>query len=331
MAHGKPLISPAHAYRRADDLAVVSCFFNSQDYQSKQEALEVFSKAMRSSGIPLYMAGATLGGEDSVVAVAKDAYHFRGGEVMWQKERLLNLLIRRLPARFTKIAWIDADILFENPDWAVDTSRLLNNVMVVQPYSHCFRLRPHHQAYNGEGERLQAFTAVRNALPRFAQSGPYELHGHTGYAWAARREFLTAIGLYDAAIGGTADHLMAHAFAGDFASQCIRATVGDLSSGFAWHFRHWAESAWDIVHGSMGVVDGAALHLWHGEHHNRGYVTRNTELISLGFDPLRHLVAGRSGLWRWSSDGQRFRGFVDSYFKSRFEDTECPLTLKERA
>ena len=47
--------------------------------------------------------------------------------------------------------------------------------------------------------------------------------------------------LYDAAIGGTADHLMAHAFCGDFATPCLQLVFGG-SSAYLDHFRRWAAS-----------------------------------------------------------------------------------------
>ena len=45
---GSPVpVEPAGTYEAADDLAVVTCFFNSENYQSKKAALERFSRRSR--------------------------------------------------------------------------------------------------------------------------------------------------------------------------------------------------------------------------------------------------------------------------------------------
>ena len=36
-----------------------------------------------------------------------------GGDVMWQKERLLNVAIAHLPPQCTHVAWLDCDLIFD--------------------------------------------------------------------------------------------------------------------------------------------------------------------------------------------------------------------------
>jgi hypothetical protein len=146
------------------------------------------------------------------------------------------------------------------------------------------------------------------------------VHGHTGFAWAADRQLLADLGLYDAAIGGTADHLMAHAFSGDFGSPCLPA-VFNRSAGYLDHFRAWAEEAWDRVGGRLACVNGAVLHVWHGETVNRRYVRRYRELTALGYDPALHLHAEPGCLWTWSDKGAFLSDWATGYFRDRREDT----------
>ena len=56
-----------------------------------------------------------------------DVIQVRGPDVLWQKERLLNIAVSRLPARARKVAWLDGDLLFADPDWAGETARLLDD------------------------------------------------------------------------------------------------------------------------------------------------------------------------------------------------------------
>ena len=46
---------------------------------------------------------------------------------------------------------------------------------------------------------------------KLAESLWFDIHGHTGFAWGARREVLDQVPLFDRAIVGTADHIIAHA------------------------------------------------------------------------------------------------------------------------
>ena len=312
-------VGPAAEYAAAGDLAVLSCFFNSEDFQSKRWALEEFCAAMRRSPLHLFMAEVAFG--DRPFALPEDirTLGIRGGDVIWQKERLLNLLLASVPARFGKIAWLDADLLFENAAWAQDASTLLEHQSVVQLYSHCYRLRPGERAYRGQGERALSFGSVRHALPLFARFGDHGLHGHTGYAWAARRQVLDTAGFYDGAITGSGDDLMAHGFAGDFAAPCLRKTFAG-NTAYLEHYRRWAVRAFDTTGGKLAYVDGAVLHLWHGELKRRGYPDGNRRLNAAGYDPVRHLALDSNGLWCWTDAAGEVRESCRELFASRRED-----------
>ena len=96
-------------------------------------------------------------------------FQFRCRDVMWQKERLLNLTIDRVPDRYTKIVWVDADVLFTNPRWIVEASERLDDFPVIQPFSHAVRLRPGETSDFGGGERARGFCFTRSALPALAR------------------------------------------------------------------------------------------------------------------------------------------------------------------
>jgi hypothetical protein len=279
---------------------------------------------MERSGVPLFIGECAFGDNNFELTPSTSVLQFRSDHVMWQKERLLNLTIDRVPDRYTKIAWVDADVLFTNPRWIVETSDRLDELPVVQPFSHAVRLRPDETCYFGRGERSRGFCFTRSALPALSRLR-YHVHGHTGFAWAADRQLLSEFGLYDAAIAGSADHLMAHAFGGDFASPCLPAVFGD-SSGYLGHFRRWAEAACGRVGGRLGHVDGAALHLWHGETANRGYVRRYRKLTRLGYDPAVHLRGEPGRLWAWSDEGMFLSEWATGYFRDRREDSAGAIT-----
>lgn len=243
----------------------------------------------------------------------------RGRDVMWQKERLLNIAIKQVPARFAKIVWLDCDLLFGNPDWASETSRLLDRYPVVQPFDTVVRLPRGVTEDAGSGERWSSFAAAYSKQPQALLSGDFPAHGHTGFAWAARREILSKHGLYDGCVAGSGDHMMAHAFAGDWHGPCIRRIFGDNQAHWT-HFAAWSSGIYRDVRAAVSFAPGTLLHLWHGETQDRKYVHRNRDLAGFGFDPSADVRIGPAGCWEWSSDKPDLHRWAAEYFGLRNED-----------
>ncbi len=97
----------------------------------------------------------------------------RGSGVMWQKERLLNIAAPTLPASCTKIAWLDNDVLFENPNWVQETSDALETSFVVQPFDWAVRLPQGVSKFDGRGETYESYANVFVNTPRIAQAGEF--------------------------------------------------------------------------------------------------------------------------------------------------------------
>ena len=127
-------IRPAERYADPKDLWVVSTFFDSEGYYSKLRALRAYRRTMNASGIPMLLVEGAFGKNPFLLPESDRILRVRCPSVMWQKERLLNVGIEHLPQSCRKVAWLDTDIFFENPRWAVETSALLDMVPVVQPF-----------------------------------------------------------------------------------------------------------------------------------------------------------------------------------------------------
>lgn len=309
----------APSYERADDLAIVTCHFNPLRFLTKLANYRAFREPIDRSGLSLFVLEQA--GPDARFELPHGTRLTRcaGGDPLWQKERLLNVVIESLPARYDKIAWIDADLLFTNPYWAVDASALLENYRVVQLFETAIRLPPKTRSYVRDGEVHESFAAVYAKSPNAALAGRYDRHGHSGFAWAARRDALP-LGLYDACIAGSGDHAMAHAFIGDWDSGCMERTFG-RDGAMMEHFRAWAGQTYERVRARVGVVPGTVLHLWHGDMVNRRYADRNSELLAMGFDPFEDVEIDGSGCWRWRRRRDELAAWTRRYFENRREDS----------
>jgi hypothetical protein len=60
--------------------------------------------------------------------------------VLWQKERLLNLAVKAVPAGVNNIAWLDCDVILQRADWIDEAKRQLDEFNVVQLFSDAIHL-----------------------------------------------------------------------------------------------------------------------------------------------------------------------------------------------
>jgi hypothetical protein len=290
-------------------------------YRSRRANYRLFRERLN---VPLVAVELAYGSEFELSEQdAEILIQLRGGDILWQKERLLNLALRALPTACRIVMWVDCDIIFESDDWLEPTIRLLDRFMLVQPFSYVHRMPRawvpgDDQA--GEWQSLQSLAfAVASGLPPAAALN-YRTEGKPrtpGYAWAARREFLDKHGFYDGCIVGGGDRAMACAAYGHFEITLQRQhLVGRAET----HYLNWAKPYRDDVDGKISVVEGNIFHLWHGAFDNRRYRDRYTELGRFQFDPFEDIALDDNGCWRWNSNKPELHKYVYQHFASRKDD-----------
>ncbi len=313
----------------ASDFCVVTSFFNPCGYETRLNNFRLFRDGLERARVPWLVVECAFGDAPFVLEESPNVLRVRGRDLMWQKERLLNIALEHLPATFRKVAWIDCDVIFENEDWVAETARALEDYSVVQLFDCVVRLPRTHNLdesnesfHSAAGESYAGFASVYQRDPHLLKKADFERHGHTGFAWAARRELLARHGLYDACVAGSGDHLMAHALCGDLRDECVGRVLGHDSRHLK-HFAAWANGIRADVCGRVGFVRGTLLHLWHGDKRNRRYLSRNRRLASFDFDPARDLRKGQSGCWEWASAKPELHRWLVDYFDGRAEDGQA--------
>jgi hypothetical protein len=112
--------------------------------------------------------------------------------------------------------------------------------------------------------------AHANHLLFGSQKENYDMHGHVGFAWGAKREVLEKVPLYDKALIGGADHIIAHAAVGEIPCSCIRKTfTEDIDNVEA-----WMKKFHSVCNNNIGYVNGDLYHIWHGDIEKRDYYNR---------------------------------------------------------
>lgn len=318
-------ISPGANVGCATGLWALTSYFNPMGYERRLRAYRVFRESL---GVPLITV--ELGHEgrfDLETADADILLQVPGQDVMWQKERLLNLALGRLPGGCDKVLWLDCDVLFERDDWPARVAQALSAYPLMQIFErvhylgadwkpgdrfagHVSRVRPSLAAGVAAGLPVSACLVHPSPAQR---PGTY---AH-GMAWAARRELLERHGFFDASIIG----------GGDRAISC--AAYGCFEHVFAWHelndrqrayYLRWAEPFRDDCRGRVGVLHGDIYHQWHGKVSDRGLGSRHGGLRRFGFDPFNDIALDAHGCWRWNSAKPELHAYVRDYFASRRED-----------
>ncbi len=281
-------------------LAAVTCHYNPCGYRRLRENWFRFREAFR--GCPLFTIEVSF---DGVFHLPAEWQITAGPEhLLWQKEQLLNLAIRQLPAEFDRVAWIDADLLFLNPGWARETTELLDHFSVVQLFETC-----HYTNATG------AIEARQPSLLRKRHAG-LKGTGLPGGAWAARRDWLTEHPLYAQNIVGGGDTMFTDALFGQlngFVTQmCAPALVAD--------FQRWGRNVTESVAGRVGCTQGDVVHCYHGTRERRRYVERAALLRQAQFDPATDLAVSPNGLLQWTGTKPELADSVRAYFEGRRED-----------
>ena len=214
---------PAGKAMNPDDLWAITCYFNPARYTNRYSNYKVFQERL---GVPLLSTELVYGGVPQLGERDADRLiQLTGKDVLWQKERLLNVALDALPPSCRFVVWIDCDVVFENPDWALETREVLKRTRLVQPHGRVFDLRPGTALDDiGRGAVLWERESMarkygRGAIDFGATSASMLREYSPGHAWAARRDLLDRVGFYDPMILGS----------GDFKPRVAKSKFGNMS------------------------------------------------------------------------------------------------------
>jgi hypothetical protein len=298
----------------------LTTYFNPAGYRRRLENYRVFRKHFQA---PLLTVELSFDGQFELCDEDADSLiRITGGDVMWQKERLLNLALQSLPPTCREVAWVDCDVVLEDDGWPEKTSRLLEHFTIVQPFSFAYRMPPEWRpgdAISGGEEwysipfLIQSGKSVEACVDFHAS----KINACHGYAWAVRREFITTHRFYDACVIGGGDSVLLRAAYGHMSEaprfQKMNARQRD-------HYDAWAHPFYAAARASVGAIPGRLFHLWHGQVANRRYTLRFSDFEPFDFDPFTDIAVYNTGVWRWNSDKPDMHDHIRRYFAQRRED-----------
>lgn len=226
------------------DLAIVMVYWNPAFSTRLLQNLKIVCTALEKTDAP-YWIGEVAFEERPFELDGPRVLQWRSSSYMFYKENVFMRIVEMLPPEITKVMLLDADILFDRPDWYDATSKLLDRVDVCQPYSRAFCL-------GRDGSTELTKTAITS-----------QALGHPGYAWAFRRDWLAQNPLCEHCVVGAGDGMLAVRLGLAPSSICPFSLTLSLMSRYP--------------RVRVGHLDGTIRHLFHGTGSNRQYVSRHTE------------------------------------------------------
>jgi len=285
-------------------LAVVAVFFNSNGYSRPRQNFLAWCDYMRKHQEHVFVLEGYRGQRPQPILPNHQLIEFKPENLMWQKEKMFQLVIDSLPARFDQVAIVDADIIYCRPDWYTATVDALRIYDAVQM---CDFLHQTDKNYRLTTKGKMLGAAVVQGLDLKAN------WFHTGGCWAGERDLIYRSQFVWDVIGG-GDSSMAMAMT----NQVERSARDKAYSKPLYNFYlEWASKLRDV---KVGYVEGDAYHLWHGEKVNRQYVPRHQILKRFNFDPIKNLKESSNGLWEFHNTSPMLQKAVAKYFIRRKED-----------
>lgn len=113
-----------------NDICVVLCFFSPMGFKKPIQNIQYNIKLLKTANIPHVVIELLYPNQNQNI---KNSIVVRSNTVLFSKENLWNIAERFVPEKYTKLLFLDSDILFDKPNWLDLTSNLLEYNDIVQP------------------------------------------------------------------------------------------------------------------------------------------------------------------------------------------------------
>jgi hypothetical protein len=304
-----------------NNFCAVTVFFNPAGFSALLNNYFRFAEALKEQGVPLLTVECAFNGADFQIPEGPLTYRLRSNSVMWQKERLINYGVSKLPPAVKYYAWIDCDVLFPVGDWAEMAVQKLQTADVIQLYKKVHYMPPGMLKYDGSKvpflqSVLWQYKIHHNWLARrrAKQLG----FATPGFAWACRRELFEDIGgMYDRNIVGSGDTFLVDCY---LDSWDIHGFADKFSDSMKQHLMDWCSR----LRAKNPKVDYLPLdiaHLWHGNLKNRKYMDRHDVIKKYNYDPATDIKLVND-VYEWATDKPGMHEDIRQYFFNRKEDEE---------
>jgi len=250
---------------------------------------------LKTQGLPVFTLELVFG--DAAPEIKK-AHHVRGNSYMFHKERLCRLLEERIPSKYKKLLFLDADIVFSGDTWYEEISTLLDSHDVVQPFT-----RAHWLDLTYTNVELTRETVLN------MKGSMWDFKYHPGFAWAFRREWYRKVGFFDWAVTGSGDTLSS--------AKWLNKAFPEKFKSLPFAMRRAYASYRKLESPTITSREGDVFHLYHGSRKKRQYSERH-HLLDVNEDIKDMITLNRDGVYEWKD--AKWNVVLYEYFRNREDD-----------
>ena len=291
-------------YPRVQDMAVVLPFFNPAQYNRIAQNIITVVHWLEQAQIPYYIAEMAYNDNPFLFKAGSHVIQYRSTDNIFYKENLVDVIESQLPPVYTKICMLDADILYNNPDWYARTSQLLDTCDVCQPFTTAI------WTHVDFSEAIRRTHCLGSKLPIIDC-----IKEHQGFVWAFNREWYKTYPYRTIPICTSGGDTILH----------------DLLKQRRLHLYRYYRKYYDYVEqnnitAKYAWLDAEIFHLNHGALEKRGYSIYMEDILSLieslGVASIPEAVIKREdGILEWvPACKEKLNAYNDYYFYSRRED-----------
>jgi hypothetical protein len=257
---------------------------------------------MKLAGIPVFTIELVIKGSTPCI---EDAFHVYGSSYLFLKENLFRILETKIPEQYTKLLFIDSDVIFDNPDWY----NMLSEVLETSDICHCFQ-RAIWLDITYKKMSMVADSYIKSAEKDTLLWNPLngDVGYHSGFGWAFTRKWYNQAGFIDEAVIGSGDILFSYGLFGE-----KYGGIQDMSF-YDSIIDRWTETIGTPIITYLPVT---IFHLFHGSLVKRQYLSRN-EIFSGITDINDMLVKNEDGVFELTD--RSYNNKLYAYFDERKDD-----------
>jgi hypothetical protein len=302
----------------------VCCYFNFTSSQFRLQNYKIFRENLKKHDVKLLTLEFDINGiyelkeEDADVLI-----QLTDGDLMWQKERLLNIGIDHLPTDTDIVMILDTDVIFGNEDVIDRLKKSMEKYKVVQCFSKTMQLNPYlFKLKNFDISKIDITKKYNfheiydnNSLVKNTINPEKSYASSTGLAWAYRYETIKKIKMFEGKIVGSGDEATSWALLRLFKKSFLIGT-GNSWLEYADMIRNYVDLS-EIRY----LEDTVIFSLYHGEKEDRGYLNRYDIFNQYDFDSSKDLIAEEGKPFKFKENVPlSLREYIKQYFINRKEN-----------
>lgn len=178
-------------YKTNSEAVIISCYFNPQNSPYRLKAFNAWYDTIKH--LNHRIVECVIGDSEPQLPDNDYIQRIYTPNLLWHKEALLNRIVESLPEEFRYVFWVDADVLFTDNDWLINSVEVLKDAMIMQPFEYCIHMEKDEltPSFDIEAHKAEVqsphYLKTRRVWKSFCanygniskkESETYHLHGH---------------------------------------------------------------------------------------------------------------------------------------------------------